>query len=66
MEKYYVWYENDRNDCGYDNFEDAFNEAIANGATEIELTIWYDEESYENYEPADEFITVWKKSIDNV
>lgn len=62
MEKYYVWYENDRNDCGYDCFEDAFNEAMNNlDATEVEKTVWNSEESYQNYEPADEFETVWKR-----
>ena len=62
MEKYYVWYGCDRNDCGYDCFEDAFDEVMNNSdATEIEKTIWYEEEAYQNYEPADEFETVWKR-----
>ena len=30
-------------------------------ADEIEKTIWYSEDSYENREPADEFKIAWRK-----
>lgn len=60
MEKYQVWVGNDHSDL-FDSFEDAFEWALNNNGTEIEKLIWYTEESYLNYELADEFETVWKR-----
>lgn len=63
MEKYYVWEGNTRFlDIAYDTFDDAFEIAMNNDCvTEIEKTVWNSEEAYQNYEPADEFETVWKR-----
>ena len=63
MEKYYLWKIDERfMETGFDTFEEAFEIAMNNNCvTEIEKTIWYDEEDYQNRKPADEFETVWKR-----
>lgn len=60
MEKYQVWVGNDHSDL-FDSWEDAFNWALENNGTEIEKLIWNSEESYNNYEPADEFEPCWSR-----
>ena len=64
MIKYYVWENNDRI-CEFDEdeFMDAIKYAIEHKATDVEKTIWNTRESYNNYEPADEFIKVWQEEI---
>ena len=60
--KYFVWKNDERfDDIGYNNYEEAFKVAIENDCDDIEETIWYSRDSYNNYNPADEFKTVWKK-----
>ena len=62
--KYYVWKNNNHaDDDGYWNFEDALEFAKEIDADEIEKTIWYSEESYDNREPADKFEIAWRKEI---
>lgn len=62
--KYYVWKNNDHaDDDGFFNFEYALKLAREIDADEIEKTIWYSEDSYENREPADKFEIAWRKEI---
>ena len=60
MVKYYVWKDNDRMMDFFD-YEDAFQYAMEYDCDEIEKTVWDSEEDYQNYEPATEFETVWRK-----
>lgn len=60
--KYYVWKNNDHADTdGFFNYEEAIKYATEIDADEIENYIWKDESAYQNGEPADEIISVWKK-----
>lgn len=60
--KYYVWKDNERfTEEAFDDINDAIQYAIENNCDEVEETAWCDEESYQNYEPADRFRTVWKR-----
>lgn len=60
--KYYVWKNNDHaDDDGFFDFEDALELAREIDADEIEKTIWYSEDGYENREPADKFEIAWRK-----
>lgn len=62
MEKYYVWKDDEHADAdGFWDYEDALEFAKEIDADEIEKTCWYSEEAYENGEPADEFVVVWKR-----
>lgn len=63
MEKFYLWKTDERfTETGFDTFEEAFEIAMNNNCVvEIEKTIWYNEEDYQNRKPADEFETVWKR-----
>lgn len=61
MEKYFLWIGNEKlNYLGFSSFDKALNVALEiKTVTEIEKAIWYDEEDYQNGEPADEFKIVW-------
>lgn len=60
--KYYVWNGDERIcDDGFYDFEDALKYAQEYGGNEIEKTVWYSEEAYEDREPADEFEIAWRK-----
>ena len=59
--KYYVWNENERY-CEFDDINEAIEYARENDCTKVELTEWYSEEAYQNYEPADRFETVWNRT----
>lgn len=66
VEKYYVWKNNDHADTdGFWNYDEAYKYAKSIEADEIEKTCWKTDKAYENGEPADNFITVWKKEMEN-
>lgn len=43
------------------SFEDAIKLAEENNADEIEATVWYKEDDYNNRELADDYIVIWHK-----
>ena len=60
--KYYVWKDNERfTEEAFDDIDEAIQYARENKCDEVEETTWDSEESYQNYEPADRFITVWER-----
>ena len=44
-----------------DDIDEAIQYARENKCDEVEETAWDSEESYQNYEPADRFRTVWER-----
>lgn len=59
VEKYQVWIGLDHTDL-FDNFEDALEFLKAENGNEIEKLVWNNEDDYENYEMADDFVTVYR------
>ena len=60
--KYYVWKNDERfTEEAFDDIDEAIEYARENECDEVEETCWDSEEAYDNYEPADEFETVWKR-----
>ena len=60
--KYYVWKDNERfTEEAFDDIDEAIQYARENKCDEVEETTWDSEESYQNYEPADRFRTVWER-----
>lgn len=57
---YTVWKDDCRiaEDMGYD---ESIRFAKENNADEVEAVIWYDEEDYNNYKPADKFVSIWRR-----
>ena len=59
--KYYVWKDNERfTEEAFDDIDEAIQYARENKC-DVEETAWDSEESYQNYEPADRFRTVWER-----
>ena len=58
---YYVWKDGERlyND-GFEDIVEAIGIAISNQADEVEELKWENEEDYQNYEPANQYKTVWE------
>ena len=60
--KYYVWKDNERfTEDAFDDIDEAIQYARGNECDEVEETAWDSRKSYNNYEPADRFRTVWKR-----
>ena len=60
--KYYVWKNDERfTEKAFDDIDEAIEYARENECDEVEETSWCSEESYNNYEPADSFKTVWSR-----
>lgn len=59
---YYV-FNNGEKICngGFSEMEEAIKYAKEIDADEVEAVIWYSRNSFNNYEFADEFKTVWKR-----
>ena len=61
--KYYVWKDDERfTEEAFDNIDEAIQYARENKCDEVEETAWDSEGSYQNYEPADSFRTVWERN----
>ena len=61
--KYYVWKDNERfTEEAFDDIDEAIQYARENKCDEVEETVWDSEESYQNYELADRFRTVWSSN----
>ena len=43
----------------YDDFDEALDVALENGCDEIEMHIWKNRDSYNNYEPAEKQLLAW-------
>lgn len=62
VNKYYVWKNNERfTEEAFNDIDEAISFAKENNCDEVEETVWSSEESYNNYEPADKFKTIWHK-----
>ena len=60
--KYYIWKDNERfTEEAFDDIDEAIQYARENKCDEVEETVWDSEESYQNYESADRFRTVWTR-----
>lgn len=60
--KYYVWKDNERfTEEAFDDIDEAIQYARENKCDGVEETAWDSRESYNNYEPADRFRTVWER-----
>ena len=60
--KYYIWKDNEKFiEEAFDDIDEAIQHERAHKCDEVEETAWDSEESYQNYEPADGFRTVWER-----
>lgn len=61
--KYYIWKNEERfTEEVFDDIDEAIEYARENECDEVEETSWDSRESYNNYEPADRFKTVWSRN----
>ena len=59
---YYVWKNDERfTEESFDEIDEAIEYPRENKCDEVEETACDSEESYQNYEPADRFRTVWSR-----